>query len=268
MPRSGLISARPQGLPRNRVSDKDFPLSDIFREVEEDVRRERLEKFWKAYGDYVIALAALIIVGIAGFELWQRYQANQRDKASLALSAAQRITDPRAAALAFADLAKTAPRGYALLAKLEQANSMLASGQRDGALALYKEIMDQDKSGIGAVARIRQAWALADTASRSDLETLLAPLRTSGSAWKPNADEILAYSDYHNNLTAKAMSEFDALAKDPNSPQQLQRRTRAIATFLKRGGPKDFGSVPPASPSPAPGAVTTPAAPATAPATP
>jgi len=247
-------------------------LSDIFREVEEDVRREKLEKFWKAYGDYVIALAALIIVGIAGFELWQRYQANQRDKASVAFSAAQRLTDPRAAAAAFADLAKTAPKGYALLAKLEQANSMLASGQRDGALALYKEIMDQDKGGIGAVARLRQAWALADTASRSDLENLLAPLRTPGSSWKPNADEILAYSDYHNNQTAKAMAEFDALATDPNSPQQLQRRTRAIAAFLKRGGPKDFGSVPSPAPTPAPGAVTpaTPAAPATAraPATP
>ena len=113
-------------------------MSDIFREVEEDVRRERLEKFWKAYGDYVIALAALIIVGIAGFELWQRYQASQRDKASVAFSAAQRIADPKAAALAFSDLAKSAPKGYALLSKLEQANSMLASGQRDAAVALYK----------------------------------------------------------------------------------------------------------------------------------
>ena len=40
-------------------------MSDIFREVEEDVRREKLEKFWKAYGDYVIALAAVIVVGTA-----------------------------------------------------------------------------------------------------------------------------------------------------------------------------------------------------------
>ena len=239
-------------------------MSDIFREVEEDVRREKLEKFWKAYGDYVIALVALIIVGIAGFELWQRYQASQRDKASVAFSTAQRITDPRQAAVAFADLAKNAPKGYALLAKLEQANSMLASGQRDGAIALYKEITEQDKGGTGAVARLRQAWALADTSSRADLETLLAPLRAAGSVWKPNADEILAYSDYHNNQTAKALEEFDALAKDPGSPQQLQRRSQAMAAFLKQGGPKDFGTVPPPTPAPSAIAPATPAAPATA----
>ena len=246
-------------------------MSDIFREVEEDVRREKLEKFWKAYGDYVIALVALIIVGIAGFELWQRYEVAQRDKASVAFTAAQRITDPKQAATAFADLAKTAPGGYSLLAKLEQANSMLASGQRDGAIALYKEITDQDKGGTGAVARLREAWALADTASRNDLETLLAPLRNVGSVWKPNADEILAFSDYHNNQTAKAAEEFDALAKDPNSPQQLKARTQAMAAFLKQGGAKDFGTVPPPTPAPAPGTVAPaapPAAPTATPATP
>ena len=234
-------------------------MSDIFREVEEDVRREKLEKFWKAYGDYVIALVAVIIIGIAGFELWQRYQASQRDKASMAFTAAQRLTDPRQAAAAFADLAKTAPRGYQLLARLEQANSMLASGQRDGALAIYREIADEDKGGTGAVARLRLGWALADTSPRGELEALLAPLRNAGGVWKPNADEILAYSDYHNNQTAKATEEFQALSKDPNSPQQLRTRTQAMAQFLKQGGAKDFGSVPPPAATPAPGAVAPPA---------
>jgi hypothetical protein len=238
-------------------------LSDIFREVEEDVRREKLEKFWKAYGDYVIALAALIIIGIAGFELWQRYEASQRDKASVAFSAAQRISDPKAAAVAFADLAKTAPKGYALLARLEQAHSLLATGQTREALAIYKQIADEDKSGAGAVARLREGWALADTSSRADLETLLAPLRQPSGAWAQLADEILAYSDYHNNQMTKATDEFNALANDTNSPQQLRVRARAMAAFLKQGGAKDFGTVPPPAPVAPPGAV---AAPAPAPA--
>jgi hypothetical protein len=237
-------------------------LSDIFREVEEDVRREKLEKFWKAYGDYVIALAAVIIIGIAGFELWQRYEASERDKASVAFSAAQRISNPKLAAVAFADLAKTAPKGYALLARLEQAHSLLVTGQKDQAIALYKEIADEDKGGAGAVARLREAWALADTSSRADLETLLAPLRQPANAWKQMADEILAYSDYHSNQMAKATDEFNALANDANAPQQLRVRARAMAAFLKQGGAKDFGTVPPPIPALPPGAVAAPPAPA------
>jgi len=235
-------------------------LSDIFREVEEDVRREKLEKFWKAYGDYLIALAAVIVIGIAGFELWQRYEATQRDKASVAFSAAQRITNPKLAAVAFADLAKTAPKGYALLARLEQAHSLLASGQQDEAIALYKQIADEDKGSIGASARL-----LADTSSRADLESLLAPLREPSGAWKQLADEVLAYSDYHANQIAKATGEFTALANDISSPQQLRVRARAMSAFLKQGGAKDFGTVPPPAPVAAPGAVATPPA-ATAPA--
>jgi hypothetical protein len=224
-------------------------LSDIFREVEEDVRKEKLEKFWKAYGDYIIALVALIILGIAGFELWQRYQANQRDKASIAFSAAQRITDPRRAADAFADLAKTAPNGYRLLSRLEQADGMLAAGQHETAVALYKEIANEDKGGIGAVARMRAAWATVDTTSRADLQTLLAPLETASSAWKPMADEIFAYSDYRNHNLAKATQEFDALANDPATPGALKSRARAMAAFLKQGGEKNFGTVPPPGPA-------------------
>ena len=224
-------------------------MSDIFREVEEDVRREKLEKFWKAYGDYVIALVALIILGIAGFELWQRYQASQRDKAAIAFAAAQRITDPRQAANAFADLAKTTPDGYRLLSRLEQANSMLAGGQRETAVAVYKEIADQDKGGIGAVARIRAGWATADTASRTDLQTLLAPLETQSSVWKPMADEILAYTDYRTHDLAKATTEFDALANSPTTPGALKSRARAMASFLKQGGDKNVGTVPQPGPA-------------------
>jgi hypothetical protein len=233
-------------------------LSDIFREVEEDVRREKLEKFWKAYGDYVIALAAVIVIGIAGFELWQRYEASQRDKASIAFSAAQRITNPQAAAGAFAEIVKTAPKGYRLLAQLEQASSMLAAGQRETAIALFQEIAEKDNGPTGAVARLREGWARSDTASRADLETLLAPLRVPSNAWKLMADEILAYSDYHNNQIPKAAEEFNALANEPNSPPQLRTRAHAMAAFLKQGGAKDSGTVPPPVAVPAPGSVAAP----------
>ena len=57
-------------------------MTDIFREVEEDVRRERFEKLWKQYGDYVVALAALLVIGAAGYQLWRYYEARQIAKAS------------------------------------------------------------------------------------------------------------------------------------------------------------------------------------------
>ena len=68
-------------------------MTDIFREVEEDVRRERFEKLWKQYGDYAIALAAVIVIAIAGYKFWQRYEVQQRLKASSAFTAAQQLAE-------------------------------------------------------------------------------------------------------------------------------------------------------------------------------
>lgn len=227
-------------------------MSDIFREVEEDVRRERFEKLWKAYGSYAIVAVVLLFAGIAGWQVWQRHELAERQKVSDAFIAAQRITNSQAAASAFADLAKTAPKGYAQLARLSQAGAMFASGQRGDAIDLYKQIAKEDSGMIGSVARLRAGWALAETASRAELTELLKPLDQPGNAWRPNAREVLAYSDYRAMDTKSALAKYSELALDPESPQGLRSRAQAMASFLKNGGAVNYGTVPADAPPPPP----------------
>ena len=46
-------------------------MSDIFQEVDEEVRRERLMQLWKRYGNFVIAAAVIVVLGVGG---WRGYQ--------------------------------------------------------------------------------------------------------------------------------------------------------------------------------------------------
>ncbi len=228
-------------------------MSDIFREVEEDVRRERLEKFWKAYGAWIIALAVLVLAGVGGYEVWERRETAQRMKASDAFTAAQRISEPAQAAPAFAKLAESTKGGYGLIAKLSQANALYASGHPLDAINLYREIAAADSGEIGAVARLRGAWALSASAPRGDLEKLLAPLDTPTCAWRPLAREILAFSDYRAARAKQAAAAYHALADDAQAPDSLRTRARAMADFLDKGAGSDSGVVPPPLPSaPAP----------------
>ncbi len=112
-------------------------MTDIFQEVEEDVRRERFEKIWKQYGDYIIAGAAAIIVGWAGYQLWTRYEDQQRFNASKTFIAAQEAADSgntAAAQAMFGKLAQSGPGGYATIAKLAEANTLLVSDKRNDAI--------------------------------------------------------------------------------------------------------------------------------------
>jgi hypothetical protein len=228
-------------------------VSDIFREVEEDIRKERLEKLWKAYGDYVIALMAVIILGIAGWQLWLRYESAQRAKASSEFVAAERITNSAQAAAAFDALSKTAPGGYGQLSRLAEASALAVTGKPADAVTRYKAIAAADSGPVGATARIRAAWLVADSAPRADLEALLQPINTDTSAWRQMAREVLAYSDYKAGKVKEARTEFAALAADPDSPDALKSRVTAFAAFLAGGGAADYGTVPPPAAAPAPG---------------
>lgn len=244
-------------------------MSDIFHEVEEEVRRERFEQLWKQYGDYVIAGFALIIIAIAGFELYQRYQTNERLKASETLIAAQQLADSGDIAKAtpgFALIAKDSPSGYAKMARLSQAGALLQAGQRDAAVAIYKSVAGEDAGVIGKVAIIREAWALVDTAEPSEMQALLAPLSDAQNPWRFAAREILAYADFHAGQNDKAQAEFKALAQDKDAPEQMRRRVAAMAEYLANGATVNFGTVPP--PEPAPPVPGVPPAPGAAPAPP
>jgi hypothetical protein len=233
------------------------PVSDIFREVEEDVRREKAEKLWKAYGSYLLALAVLAILGVGAWQLWERHETQQRDAAAAQFIAAQRISNPRDAANAFADIATGPAKGYGLMARLSEANAMFVSGQQKNAVDLYKQIAISDSGPIGNAARLRAAWAQADSGTRNDLTQWLAPLNQPGNAWRENALEVLAYADYRSMDLKGAQAKYASLATDPEAPDGVRARAKAMSAFLKNGGGITFGTVPP-------DAVPTPPAPAAA----
>jgi hypothetical protein len=122
---------------------------------------------------------------------------------------------------------------------------MFASGQQKNAVDLYKQIATSDSGTIGSVARLRAAWAQADVLARPQLEQWLAPLNQPGNPWRENAQEVLAYADYHALDLKSADAKYSALANDAEAPDALRSRAKAMAAFLKNGGAVTYGVVPP-----------------------
>jgi hypothetical protein len=219
-------------------------VSDIFREVEEEVRRERLEKLWKEYGDYIVAALALVILAAAGYRLWTYYESRERARASETYLAAQQLLEngqARAAAQEFARLSQTAPRGYARLAQLQAADALLASGKKGEALNLYRQVADAGDEMLSNVARIRAAWILVEVAPKTDVESMLGGLAGPSSPWRTAALEVLAYADLRAGDKTRALSEFQALRKNASAPEGVRRRSDAMATYIIAGGDRDFG---------------------------
>ncbi|MCJ8144157.1 tetratricopeptide repeat protein [Ancylobacter sp. A5.8] len=255
-------------------------MADIFHEIDEDLRRERFSRIWSRYGLYIIGLAVLIVVAVAGWRGYEWWKLREDQASGARFEAAMQLAEQgknAEAEAAFAALEKDGTSGYRLLARFRAATD-LARTDRTAAIADYDAI-----SGDGSVpglmrdvATIRAALLLVDTAPLSEIEGRVKPLDTPDGAFRHSAREILGLAQYKAGDTEAASATFTAILGDPESPPGLRRRAELMRTLAAGGAPMaaDVAAPAPLTPEvavpataapevPAPGeAVPAPAAPA------
>ena len=115
----------------------------LAREVDEELRRERLLKLWEQYGTYIIAAVVVIIAGIGVYKYVENRRAQAAEAAGARLASATRETVENKQAEAqktLEEIAATGPRGYATLARLRLAAALREAGKSHEAASAYEEI--------------------------------------------------------------------------------------------------------------------------------
>ena len=212
-------------------------MTDIFSEVDEELRRDNFLALWKRYGKYVTALAVAIIVGTGGYVLYQRYTESHRlQRAQEFMAAAEQIGqgDNSAAIGAFATVAQSAD-GYGILARFRMANLKNRAGDDSGAVAIYDAIAGD--SGIPAtfrdLATILAATHTLDKADPAALTAKLQPLTADSSPWRFTALELTGLLAHRANDDTKAKTIFAKLADDREAPQGVRARAAEILASLR-----------------------------------
>lgn len=210
----------------------DKRLADIFHEVDEEVRRERLKKLWDQYGLYVLILAVLFVVAIAGWRGWEYYQ-NQRAaefgsqfEAAAALAAAGKFAD---AEKDFAKIAADGNRGYRVLARLREAEAAIPR-DRAAAVSQFDAIAGDASFDLRFrdLAAVRAGLLLVDTASFSDMEKRLDGVAASGRPFRHTARELLTLSAFRAGDKTALQRWSDLISGDAESPAQMRARVEAI----------------------------------------
>ena len=68
-------------------------MSDIFREVDEEVRHARLLKLWERYGIYLVGACVLLVVAVGGWRAYEWYEGKRAIEASTAFEAAVALVE-------------------------------------------------------------------------------------------------------------------------------------------------------------------------------
>jgi len=211
-------------------------VSELFDEVDEDVRRDQLKKLWDQYSIYIVAGALLIIAAVGGWRGYEYLEAKKAAEAGAAFDRASELSEQNKhaeAERAFTDLAAKAPSGYRTLARLRAA-AEVANRDPQAAVKLYDE-MSNDRS-IGApeqdLAKVRAAQLLLETAGYPNMLSRLEPATAPVATFRHTARELLALSAWRANDTAAARQWLDLIANDGETPPSLRSRAEALQALL------------------------------------
>lgn len=212
-------------------------MSDIFQEVDEDLRRENYAKLWARYGKYVIALAVLLVVAVAGVTQWRSYREHQREaeggRYASALELARQGKDKEAAE-SFAAIARQASGGHAVLARLEEGAAKARSGDVEGAVAAFDALAAD--AAIEPIYRDLATLLAAQYGLKNGdpkaIIAKLAPLTAADNPWHPSALELTAVAQLKGGDKAAARTTYQHLADDLSAPSGLRARAAEMITAL------------------------------------
>ena len=211
-------------------------MSEIFDEVQEEVRREQLKKLWERYSALIFTVAFLIVGGIGGWRAYSYWEGKKAQEAGAQFEAAAALADQQKASeagAAFAKLANEAPQGYRTLARFRAA-AELATRDVPGAVKLYDDITADRSLGQSEqdLAALRAASLLVDTAPYAEIKTRLEPLTEPTRTFRHSAREMLAVSAWRNKEVTAARQWIDMISTDALSPQTLRSRMDALQALL------------------------------------
>jgi hypothetical protein len=222
-------------------------MSDVFREVDEEVRRDRATEIWKKHGSKFIALAVVFIGGIAAWQFWLNHQF--RERAALGTRYEQAIAElatskPDASAVLTALASEKSGGTYAQLARFRLAGELATKANDDAsrtnAVSAYDTLAGD--AAVPAewrdIARLRAAYVMIDHAPFADVEKRLQPLVTPAGTFRHSAREGLALAAYRTGNFDKALDALQAIILDVDAPSALRQRAEILLAVV-RSGPTD-----------------------------
>jgi len=213
-------------------------MSDIFREVDEDLRNERYKRLWNRFGPYVIGLAVLIVAATAGWRLWEYWQRQAAEATGDRFVAALELADKgdhQAAITALDQVAGDGSGLYPVLADFRVAAERAAEGDTEGAVAAFDAIAASSRTpdAVRPVARLRAALILVDTASLADLQDRIGDLAGTGEPWRHSAREILGLAAWRSGDLKTARGYYEQIAADQEKPADLQTRAQFMLDLIR-----------------------------------
>lgn len=209
----------------------------LLREVEEELRREQMQKIWKRYNGLILGAAVLIVLAVAGYKFLETRRITAAETGGAEFMAAEKLSDDKKkdeAAKAFKAIAESGPAGYAALAKLHLAGAEVKEGKAADAVATYDSLAKQPGADdlLKNFAQLQAASLRMADADYEEIQNRLTSLIADNAPFAKSARELLGIAAYKAKKYDEARKYLEPLLVDPNASDDLQERVKVIMSGI------------------------------------
>ncbi|MBW8814380.1 MAG: tetratricopeptide repeat protein [Caulobacterales bacterium] len=222
-------------------------MTDLFEEVEEQLRSDQYRQFAQRALPWLLGFAAAALILTLGYWGYDSYRSRQTAAASEAYAGALdalQANDPQKARELWTQVAKSPSAGYRSLSLMHLAAFALDEKKPADAVKLLDQAAKEAPDPvIGDAARLKSAFALLDTAPLTELEGRLKPLMDDGRPYRIQAREALAFAKLNAGDLKGARGDFVLISQALDAPQGAQARAQAAIGLIDSGSAKAVPAV-------------------------
>jgi hypothetical protein len=185
-------------------------MSELIREIEEDIRRERYQALWRRFGKAMVIASVLVVLATIVAVVWKdRQRAHAMTQTSQLLAGIERLNagDYKIAVAEFDKFIADENSPYYAIAMLHKAQAQNGSGDKYAAANTYAQLSAHD-GAWAELARLRQADAPAEKTA----------------VFYYSQSELRAWRLLELGKKDEAVTLMIALRDDANAPRSLRER--------------------------------------------
>jgi hypothetical protein len=218
------------------MSDDSF-----FREVNEEIRKDRAKAIWDRFGPLAIALAVFIVIATAAFVAYEYWVESRANRSGDAFSQALTLANSGKSDEALAALKTLESEGYGaypLLARMRAATVLAEKQDFAGAIKEFDQVAADNSipAALRDIARLRAALLLVDHGSYADVSARVETLTSDTNTLRHAAREALGLSAWKEGRAADALKLFEQISSDEGAPQNARERATLMSELIRGSG--------------------------------
>jgi hypothetical protein len=215
------------------IGDK---MSNLFNEIDDDLRQDRLKTFWATYKNSIYAAVIVISLVLIGSEGYQYYSKSKTEKSGLILSqiiesAAEE--EPQLINDYIDELLESGTSDYKTYALLLKSDNFISQNILDDARETYTDLIKKaENSLIRDLATLKLSYLNVDNESFDQIQEELSSMLENNNPLSLFAYEVLAMSAYKHGLYDRGVEYLNIIITNEKTTNGMFDRAQMMLKVM------------------------------------